>query len=150
MFVMLDHSSCRVSISSMPGSTGTSIRRRVHSIKARVRSWASRGEVSDDDSSDLDALIVRAHPIQIPLKSSGRGGLGNVRRSGDLTESRGLTQARAQEILEKHHRRAYSTGRGGAGNIRRPVSSTSSSREFEVIRVHKYPNVALGRASLHI
>ncbi|KAI6017157.1 hypothetical protein EDC04DRAFT_2902695 [Pisolithus marmoratus] len=69
----------------------------------------------------------------VTLKSSGRGGVGNIRRSSQSREPRpydgpdDFSSTRGREPAV-HPDRIFSTGRGGAGNMRSPSREPGSVR----------------------
>ncbi|KAG2356650.1 hypothetical protein BDR07DRAFT_1612949 [Suillus spraguei] len=78
---------------------------------------------NSSSSSDKSSSVSRGHE---PLQSSGRGGLGNIRRAFISSNTRpfdgpddfDLTRRREQAVHPDRMQMKFSVGRGGAGNMR--------------------------------
>lgn len=93
---------------------------------------------------------ISSHSSQ---QSSGRGGIGNIRRASASRDARpdtgpdDFSTTRGREPRPVHpsdasHTQVFSTGRGGAGNIRspsrdvRPNAAAAAESEEQVIKAH--------------
>ncbi|KAK2459470.1 hypothetical protein APHAL10511_008504 [Amanita phalloides] len=115
---------------------------------------AGTKEKVDGDEASLFTLSTQERSVsrgRDAFQSSGRGGVGNIRRTSVSRDARpdsgpdDFSTTRGREPRPTTGQEIFSTGRGGAGNMRSPsrevrsgpAASTVDAVEDQVIRSHK-------------